>query len=94
MLIIVAYDIPGNKLRTRLFKTLSRFGEPVQRSVFECLLDHQQFDQLRHAVAGVLADQDQSRNHVRFYTVCEGCRRRILTLGQAFTTQIKRFYIV
>ena len=26
--------------------------------------------------------------------ICEGCRRRTVTLGQAFTTTLKRFYIV
>lgn len=35
MFIILAYDIPDDRRRTRLFKTLKRFGFAVQESVFE-----------------------------------------------------------
>ena len=43
MFIVVAYDIEDDKQRTRLHKTLRRFGEPVQFSVFECILTNDQF---------------------------------------------------
>jgi len=33
--IVLAYDIPDDRRRTKLFKTLKRFGFPVQESVFE-----------------------------------------------------------
>ena len=91
MFIVVAYDIPDNKLRTRLFKLLKRFGQPVQFSVFECILTHAQFDQMRAEVAKLV---DGEENSVRYYDICEDCHRRVTTIGKAVTTSIKPVYIV
>jgi hypothetical protein len=41
-----------------------------------------------------LALEHQELWRVRYYEICEGCRRRTVTLGQAFTTTLKRAYIV
>ena len=50
MFIILAYDIPDNRRRTRLFKSLKRFGSPVQESVFEFHLDAGELLRLKRAV--------------------------------------------
>lgn len=92
MLIVVAYDISDDKTRTRLHKTLRRFGERVQFSVFECILTADLFEQMRREVALALEHQELWR--VRYYEICEGCRRRTVTLGQAFTTTLERLYVV
>ncbi len=39
MPILVAYDISDNRRRTRLYRLLRGFGEPIQKSVFLCWLD-------------------------------------------------------
>jgi CRISPR-associated protein Cas2 len=39
MLILVSYDVPDDRRRTRLAHALKDFGERVQYSVFECRLD-------------------------------------------------------
>lgn len=36
---VVAYDISDNRRRSRLFRLLRSFGEPLQESVFVCWLD-------------------------------------------------------
>ena len=92
MFIVVAYDISDDKTRTRLHKTLRRFGERVQVSVFECILTYELFEEMRSEIAAVLEYQELWR--VRYYESCEGCRRRTVTLGRAFTTTLKRAYIV
>ena len=81
--VVVIYDISDNKTRTRLYKTLKLYGEAVQFSMFECLLDAPRLQQLRRAVA--LAAPDD-RPNIRFYDLCRKCRRQTLTLGQARTT--------
>jgi CRISPR-associated protein Cas2 len=91
MFIVVAYDIPDNKLRTHLFKLLKRFGQPVQFSVFECILTHPQFDQMRAEVSKIV---DGEQNSVRYYDICDECHRRVITIGKAVTTSIKPMYIV
>jgi CRISPR-associated protein Cas2 len=91
MFIVVAYDIPDDRCRTRLHETLRRFGEPVQYSVFECILDSPQFVEMRGAVAKVV---EGFEHNVRYYRLCEACRRAIITVGNAFTTELKPAYIV
>jgi CRISPR-associated protein Cas2 len=92
MLIVITYDISGDKQRTRLYKTLRRFGEPVQLSVFECILSASQFEQLTREVAEVLDHEKLER--VRYYELCGECERQTITLGKAFTTKLKDVYIV
>jgi CRISPR-associated protein Cas2 len=92
MFIVVAYDISDDKIRTKLHKTLRRFGDRVQFSVFECTLTPEMFAQMCSEIASVLEHKELWR--VRYYEICEGCRRRTVTFGQAFTTTVERFYVV
>jgi CRISPR-associated protein Cas2 len=43
MFYVVSYDIPEDRKRDRVSKTLLDFGARVQYSVFECILDGKQF---------------------------------------------------
>lgn len=92
MFVVVTYDISDDKMRTKLHKTLRRFGDRVQFSVFECILTDEMFEELCNEVAVVLEHQNLSR--VRYYRICKECRRLTVTVGQAFTTTLKRLYVV
>ena len=46
MFIIVCYDIASDKRRNKVAKKLKDFGERVQRSVFECILEDEKIKQL------------------------------------------------
>lgn len=73
MFIVLAYDIPDDRRRARLFKTLKRFGSPVQESVFEFHLNQSEILHLKRAVREVINDgQDQ----VRYYFLCPTCHQR------------------
>jgi len=39
MLILVSYDVPDDRRRTKIAALLKDFGERVQYSVLECLLE-------------------------------------------------------
>jgi CRISPR-associated protein Cas2 len=91
MFIVVAYDIPDDKRRTRLYKTLLGFGEPVQYSVFECILSDVQFEKLRQAVARVIEPEE---DHVRYYELCQACNRRIRTVGKVPVTGKPSLYVI
>ena len=73
MFVILAYDIPDNRRRTRLFKTLKRFGSPVQESVFEFHLTPGEIAHLKRAVYALL---DERVDQVRFYYLCPTCHQR------------------
>ena len=42
MLVLVVYDIPDDKRRTKLATFLEGYGRRVQYSVFECFMDLQE----------------------------------------------------
>jgi len=79
MFVIISYDIADDKRRSRIFKALKNFGQWMQYSVFECELEKMQFlklkDRLDHLIE---ADKDDS---VRFYFLCEGCKRQVERIG-------------
>jgi CRISPR-associated protein Cas2 len=74
--IVVAYDIPNDKRRTRLRKALENFGTPVQYSVFECLLTPPERAKMEKAVARLIKPTLDS---VRYYPLCAECRAKITT---------------
>ena len=80
---VVAYDISHNRRRTRLFKTLKRYGMAVQESVFECHLTADQFIQLRKEVETVI---DPRVDQVRYYDLCPRCTKRIQATSASLTT--------
>jgi CRISPR-associated protein Cas2 len=90
MFIVVAYDVSDDKRRARLHKTLRRYGEPVQYSVFECVLTEGLYQQMLRAVEEVV----EAGDNIRYYDICSACRKEIVTLGQAVTTRDQREYVI
>jgi CRISPR-associated protein Cas2 len=84
MLYVVSYDIPDTKRRTKLAKALEDFGDRVQYSVFECILDGNLLDKMVS-----LGD-----DNVRVYTLCANCERAIKVIGQGKVTKSEDVYIV
>jgi CRISPR-associated protein Cas2 len=83
MFVAIAYDIPDDRRRNRLCKTLKNFGTHVQYSVFEAFLSPTQFAQMKEAVEKVIKP---SEDLVRYYHLCDACRRRIEVTPQSIVT--------
>ncbi|MCL6432268.1 MAG: CRISPR-associated endonuclease Cas2 [Anaerolineae bacterium] len=77
-LYVVAYDIPDDKRRTKVHKTLEGFGRWTQYSLFECYLSDKEMVILRGRLDGLLKPSEDS---VRFYPLCAGCEGRVETIG-------------
>lgn len=77
-LYIVAYDIPDDKRRTKVHKTLCGYGAWTQYSLFECWLTRRQIIELRAKLARHLIAE---RDGVRFYALCANCSERVITVG-------------
>jgi CRISPR-associated protein Cas2 len=78
--ILVSYDIPDNKRRTKLAKILEDYGQRVQYSVFECDLTAKQQAKLLKELKAVMVEQEDS---IRVYRLCAECVKEIKALGQA-----------
>ena len=91
MLYLVSYDIPDDRRRTKLAKTLKDFGDRVQFSVFECLLDTDLLKKMTDRIKEIIAVQEDS---VRIYSLCAGCERAIAIIGQGEVTKNEDVYIL
>jgi len=76
--VVVSYDIVEDRIRNRVAKLMKRYGERVQKSVFECRLDDRRFLKMREQVVKEL---DQEQDSVRYYLLCERCRGRVEIAG-------------
>lgn len=90
MFLVVSYDIPDDRRRTRLHKQLKGFGTRVQYSVFECILDEAQFARLDLLVRQTI---DPHEDLVRYYRLCEACVPRITALGGAVTQALRTLVV-
>jgi CRISPR-associated protein Cas2 len=79
VLILVSYDIPDDRRRTRLAHVLKDFGARVHYSVFECNLDAAQLETMRRRLLLLL---DESEDSVRIYRICAECAPHREVLGQ------------
>ena len=91
MQIVLVYDIPDDRRRTRLRKTLLRFGTPVQYSVFECDLSPRQLARMEKAVRAVMKPHE---DNVRYYQLCRSCAKGTEVFGGQPLTERKEVYVV
>ena len=91
MLIVVSYDVPNDRRRTRLAHTLKDFGQRVQYSVFECLLDAEALDRLRQRIEKLT---DPLEDSVRIYRLCLECERKVEIQGLGRVTEDPDVYVL
>ncbi|MEM1055739.1 MAG: CRISPR-associated endonuclease Cas2 [Bacteroidota bacterium] len=80
MLVLVVYDVPDDRDRTRWAHELEGFGRRVQYSVFECHLTARRYRELRQRVKAFVAQTDDAS--VRCYRLCATCQQRVETFGK------------
>lgn len=83
MLIIATYDVStetpeGRRRLRRVAKVCLRYGQRVQKSVFECQVDQMQYDELER---NLLAEVDLEVDNLRFYRLTEPHDLRIKQYG-------------
>lgn len=83
MMVLVTYDVntqtnEGRRRLRRLAKACENFGQRVQNSVFECLLEPAQWANLRH---GLMREADLEQDSLRFYFLGANWKRRVEHLG-------------
>ena len=74
MFYVISYDIPDDRRRGQLAKTLEGVGRRVQYSVFEAHLSGTQYEELKRAVGDVI---DAEEDSVRYYRLCGACAERV-----------------
>jgi CRISPR-associated protein Cas2 len=83
MLVVVAYDVStesedGKRRLRRVAKLCEDFGQRVQKSVFECLVDAAQWVELRARLVGEI---EAGADSLRFYFLGDNWHRRVEQVG-------------
>lgn len=88
---VISYDSPDDKRRTKMLKALAGFGKRVQYSVFECEVRPNEVAKLRERLEKLLqGDEDD----VRVYPLCENCRAKVAMLGKAKAHEAAAWVVV
>ena len=82
MMVLITYDVntenaAGRRRLRQIAKACQDYGQRVQNSVFECLLDASQSAQLQHKLRALM---DEKKDSLRFYY-----------LGNRYQTKIEHF---
>lgn len=83
MMVLITYDVStesegGSRRLRRVAKVCKDYGQRVQKSVFECLVDPAQWARLRARLVEEIAEDEDS---LRFYFLGSNWRGRIEHVG-------------
>ena len=83
MLVLVSYDVSttdkaGRKRLRQVAKVCTNYGQRVQFSVFECIVDPAQWTVLRQQLINIINDEKDS---LRFYFLWSNWKRRVEHIG-------------
>ena len=83
MYVLVTYDVAsrdsaGAKRLRRVAKICTRYGQRVQLSVFECLVDPAQYEAMKHELKEAA---DLSKDSLRFYNLGKRWESRVEHIG-------------
>ncbi len=83
MMVLVTYDVntetpEGRKRLRRVAKECVNYGQRVQNSVFECLVDPARFAKLKHDLCEMI---DEEKDSLRFYYLGKNWKNRVEHFG-------------
>ena len=82
-MVLVTYDVEtisraGRKRLRQVAKQCVNFGQRVQNSVFECLLDPAQFTELKYKLENII---DSEKDSLRFYYLGNNWHNKVEHVG-------------
>ncbi len=83
MMVLISYDVAtqtadGRRRLRRIARLCENYGQRVQFSVFECLVDPAQWTGLR---AALCAEMDTGHDSLRFYFLGANWKKRVEHVG-------------
>lgn len=90
-MVVVVYDIPNDKRRTKLANFLEGYGRRVQLSVFECFITLEEMRQLYELVKKKVKPAEDD---VRFYWISDESMSMALTIGSQKPEEPPKYYVI
>ena len=83
MMVLVTYDVEtitaaGRRRLRKVAKQCVNFGQRVQNSVFECIVDPAQFTELKHRLENII---DNEKDSLRFYYMGNRWEKKVDHVG-------------
>lgn len=83
LLILITYDVStvtsaGQKRLRKVAKICQNYGQRVQNSVFECIVDATKFATLKLELVAVI---DESKDSLRFYQLGNNYKNKVIHIG-------------
>jgi CRISPR-associated protein Cas2 len=91
LLILITYDVStvsrgGQKRLRKVSKICQNYGQRVQNSVFECIVDATQFTTLKIELASVI---DVAQDSLRFYQLGNNYKTKVAHIGVKVSIDIE-----
>lgn len=91
LLILVTYDVStsspnGQKRLRKVAKICQNYGQRVQNSVFECIVDATQYTSLKHELKKVI---NREYDSLRFYRLGKNYKSKVEHIGTKETINLK-----
>jgi CRISPR-associated protein Cas2 len=96
MMVLITYDVctedsSGKKRLRYVAKQCQNYGQRVQNSVFECLIDPSQLVQLKNKLEEII---DNDKDSLRFYYLGNNWKKRVEHIGSKEAVDIEGTIIV
>jgi CRISPR-associated protein Cas2 len=96
VLIVITYDVNtesegGQKRLRKVAKACESYGQRVQNSVFECLIDTAQLRRLQVRLEKII---DQEKDSLRYYFLGDNWKNRVVHVGAKKITSMDETLIM
>lgn len=96
MLVLITYDVStadaaGRKRLRKIAKKCTNYGQRVQNSVFECVVDAAQCKQLQYKLLELM---DKEQDSLRFYYLGNKCQTKVEHFGVKQSFEIEGVLIL
>jgi len=95
MMVLITYDVntqteSGKKRLAKVAKQCVNYGQRVQFSVFECILDPALFTKLKHKLESII---DKDTDSLRYYYLGDNWRQHVEHVGAKKSLDIEGILI-
>jgi len=91
---IIAYDISDPKRLRRVHRTMRGYGDPLQYSVFRCILSPSERILLHEALTPIINHREDQVLFIKLGPADGHVPSRIETLGRALSSEPERIVVI
>lgn len=96
MLVLITYDVntesvAGKKRLRQVAKQCVNYGQRVQHSVFECVLDAAKFREVQYRLEQII---DKNKDSLRFYNLGNNYKSKVEHIGAKESFEIEGTLII